>query len=163
MGERRGKTGNKKELTLTIGSHVRHGGVLHHSCRASTSHHGRIRASGEGAALSSHGELLGVIHHLLRLTWGRSWLQVRVLLWWGTVEGRAASRIWVAIRGRIHGWTMAEPKAERGWAPRTARETRRRRRRRRDVTTTKESSIRSGPAAIEVGMGYNHQSSTSKD
>lgn len=55
------------------------------------------------ARLTAHGELLRVIHHLLRLSWGWAGLQVRILLLWGAVEGLAASRVGVAIRSRVHG------------------------------------------------------------
>jgi len=102
------------QLTLTIGTHVRHRSILHHPCRGSTSHHGGIRGSREVTALSApHWELLRVIHHLLGLAWGRARLQVRILLRWGAVEGWTTSRIWVAIRGRVHGWMMPEPRAGR--------------------------------------------------
>jgi len=84
-------------LTLTIGSHLRHGGILHHSCRATASHEGWVRAGGESTGLAPHGELLCVIHHLLRLVGGGGRLQVSALGWWGTVEDRARGGIWVAI------------------------------------------------------------------
>ena len=88
-------------LTLAIGSHVRHGGILHHSCRAGPScHEGWVRAGGKGTGLARHGELLWIIHHLLRLllVGGRNRLQVSALGWWGTVEDGAGGGIWVAIR-----------------------------------------------------------------
>ena len=86
-------------LTLAI-SHVLHGGILHHSCRAGpSSHEGWVRAGGKGTGLARHGELLWVIHHLLRLlVGGRNRLQVSALGWWGTVEDGAGGGIWVAIR-----------------------------------------------------------------
>ena len=88
---------------MSIRSHVRHGGILHHACRAGRSHHGGIGALWEVARLGAHGKLLRVIHHLLRLSLGRPRLHMRVLLWWGAVEGRVASRIGVAILSRVHG------------------------------------------------------------
>lgn len=100
----RGASSRKRGgLTLSIRSHVRHGGILHHSCRAGRSHHGGIRARWKVARLTAHGELLRVIHHLLRLSWGWAGLHVRILLLWGAVEGLAASRVGVTIRSRVHG------------------------------------------------------------
>ena len=105
------------ELTLTIGSHVLHAGILHHSCRAgATSHHGGIGSRGERSALGrAHGELLLVVHHLLLLVlvllrvlrllvlgWTR--LHVCVLWRWGAIKGRAALGVGEAIVGRIHDW-----------------------------------------------------------
>lgn len=51
-------------LTLPV-RHMLHGGILHHSCRTSTRHH--VGSTGK-ASLGSHGELLGIVHHL-RLAW----------------------------------------------------------------------------------------------
>ena len=100
-------------LTLTAGSHVRHCGVVHHSCRPGTSHHSWIRARLEGAALGAHGELLRVIHHLLRLAWRWARLHMSIRLWRGAVERWTSTRVWVAIRSRVHGWTKPEPGAGR--------------------------------------------------
>lgn len=95
----RAHTRTKGRLTLTIGSHLRHGGILHHSCRTTaSSHEGWVRTGGESTGLAPHGKLLCVIHHLLRLVGGRGGLQVSALGWWGTVEDRARGGIWVAIR-----------------------------------------------------------------
>jgi hypothetical protein len=100
-GLSRRHTEEGERLTLTIGSHVRHGGILHHSCRANTSHHGLVRAALEVAGLTTHGELLCVIHHLLVLVRGWPRLQMSTL-WWGGVVDRASSGIWIAIGSRVH-------------------------------------------------------------
>ena len=88
---------------MSICGHVRHRGILHHACGAARSHHGGIRARWKVARLAAHGELLRVIHHLLRLSWGWARLHMRILLLWGAVEGLAASRVGVAILSRVHG------------------------------------------------------------
>jgi hypothetical protein len=92
----------RAELTLTIRHVVWHASILHHSCRAGSSHESWVRAGGKGTGLARHGELLGVIHHLLRLVGGWARLQVRSALGWGTVEDRTRGGIWVAIGSRIH-------------------------------------------------------------
>ena len=112
----------RDELTLTIGGHVWHAGILHHSCRAgASSHHGGIGSRGERTALGrAHRELLLVVHHLLLLVLvlllllllrvlrllvlGGTRLHVCVLRRWGTIKGRAALGVWEAIVGRIHDW-----------------------------------------------------------
>lgn len=152
----------RRELTLTIGSHVRHRGVLHHSRRAGTSHHGRIRSRRKMASLGTHGELLRVIHHGLRLTRRGARLQVRVLLWGGAVESRATSRIGIAISGRIHGWMMMpEPRPGRGRgfgvgdeSEAAAAET--------AGCDSEASWISSGSAAAKVGKGCGHQSQSGR-
>lgn len=106
----------KGRLTLTIGSsHVRHGGILHHSCRANTCHHARVGTGVEGSGLAGHGELLCVIHDLL-LVLVRGWPRLQLSsLGWGVVEDRACGGIWVAIGGRIHVfsvWAEGRPSQE---------------------------------------------------
>lgn len=79
------------KLTLTISGHLRHGGILHHSCMASTTrHHGSRVGSTRKGTRGPHGELvLLVIHHLLlmRLVRTRTWLHLmRALSWCGAIE-----------------------------------------------------------------------------
>lgn len=77
-------------LTLTIGGHVRHTGILHHTCR-SGGHHLGVRT---WEALRSHGaELLLLVVHELLLRSG--------LLWCAGVE--VGSSIPEAITRIIHG------------------------------------------------------------
>lgn len=97
----------KQILTLAIGGHLRHGGILHHSCRTSTSA-ARHYASGIGGTgettTGPHGELL-VVHHLLLLLllgWTRTGLHLGVLTRWGAIK-RLSCRIAVAIGSRVHG------------------------------------------------------------
>lgn len=92
--------GGQGKLTLAMGSHMGHGGILHHGGRARTGHH--IWVSGKGT-LGSHGELLRVVHHLLLgLVGSKTRLHLRVLAGRGPVEGGPGS-IRKAIAGRVHG------------------------------------------------------------
>jgi hypothetical protein len=138
----------RAELTLTIRHVVWHASILHHSCRAGSSHESWVRAGGKGTGLARHGELLGVIHHLLRLVGGWARLQVRSALGWGTVEDWTRGGIWVAIGSRIHdllfGLNAARAKNRAGGA--RGEEERRMERR-------GPSWIRSGIAAAGVGKG----------
>jgi len=96
----RGPDGRER-LTLAVSGHVRHGGILHHGGRASAGHHVGIPGKGP---LGTHGELLGVVHHLLLLglVGRQARLHLRVLAWRGAVEGWPGG-IWKAVRGRVHG------------------------------------------------------------
>lgn len=90
----------KGRHTRAIGGHLRHGGILHHSCRTSTSrHHGsRVGRTRKSTTAGPHGVLL-VIHHrllLLRLVWTRTRLHLRILTLWGAIV-RLARSIAVAI------------------------------------------------------------------
>lgn len=94
------------KLTLTISGHLRHGGILHHSCMASTTrqHGSRIVSTREGTR-SPHGELvLLAIHHLLlmRLVRTRTRLHLmRALTWCGAIE-RLTCSIAEAIGRIVH-------------------------------------------------------------
>lgn len=91
------------KLTLTIGSHLRDGGILHHSCGTSSSttwHHGTVIGGTGESTTSPHGELLAV-HHLL-LVRTRTRLHLGVLTRWGAIEWLSC-RIAVAIGSRVHG------------------------------------------------------------
>lgn len=109
VGRTEGETGQGRgELTLTIGGHVRHAGVLHHACRTSARHHRRIGASDKAWLATRHAsELVGVVHHLLAwLSRARALLHMRVLIWrWGgVVEGRRDIGDLKAVAGSVHGW-----------------------------------------------------------
>lgn len=103
-----GRDRDKREqikLTLTIGGHLRHGGILHHSCRASTraaGHHGTGIGSTRECTTSAHGKLLVIHHLLLLLARTRTRLHLGVLTRWGAIE-RLSCRIAVAIGSRVHG------------------------------------------------------------
>lgn len=82
--------------TLTIGSHMLHACVGHHTSRT-TSHHLRIRARIKASLRSHTGELLLlVIHHLLS-----GWLSSRLLLW-GRVVERGSSIVAKVVAGGVH-------------------------------------------------------------
>lgn len=101
------------KLTLTVSGHLRHGGILHHSCRASTTtrHHCAwvVSTSIPTRDRWPHGELLVIHHLLLRLVLTRTGLHLRALAWWGTIESLSCS-VAVAIRSRVHG---SKPKGRR--------------------------------------------------
>lgn len=86
---------------------MRHGGILHHSCRTSTSttwHHGTWIGSTRKGTPSAHGVLLVIHHLLLLLARTRTRLHLGVLTRWGAIVWLSC-RIAVAIRSRVHGST----------------------------------------------------------
>lgn len=98
---------SKNKLTLTIGGHLRYGGILHHSCGTSTSaawHHGTVIGGTREGTTSPHGELLVIHHLLLLLVRTRTRLHLGVLTRWGAIVWLSC-RIAVAIGGRVHGST----------------------------------------------------------
>lgn len=102
QGLRRGQE-HEDELTLTIGSHLRHGGILHHSCRTSTSRHHSTRVGSTGECTTwPHGVLLVIHHLLLRLIGTRARLHLGVLSLRAAIVGLSCS-VAVAIRSRVHG------------------------------------------------------------
>lgn len=94
------------ELTLTISGHLRHGGILHYSCMASTTryHSSWVRSTNKGTR-GPHGELLlMIIHHLLvvRLVRTRTWLHLMMALTRCGAAERLTCSIAEAIGSIVH-------------------------------------------------------------
>lgn len=90
-------------LTLAIGSHLRHGCILHHSCRSCRpGHHGTGVGSTREGTTRPHGVLLVIHHLLLRLIGTRTRLHLGSRSRRGTTEWLSCG-IAVTIRSRVHG------------------------------------------------------------